>query len=125
MLFHRQRALEDDDLRRYATGLGLDVALSDHDRASAAVLERVRRDVDRRDRLGRGTGHPHLVHRRRGVPGRLRRGHLAQDTGPLSAPAAANAALLAVLPNGEFVAIGAGSNPATGAVELVLTRYFQ
>lgn len=36
-----------------------------------------------------------------------------------------NAALLAVLPNGEFLAIGAGANPATGSVELVLTRYFQ
>jgi protein-disulfide isomerase len=46
MLFHRQQALENDDLRRYATGLGLDVPLFDHDRASAVVLERVRRDVD-------------------------------------------------------------------------------
>jgi uncharacterized delta-60 repeat protein len=34
-------------------------------------------------------------------------------------------ALLAVLPNGEFLAIGAGANPATGSVELILTRYFQ
>ena len=46
LMFHRQRALEDDDLRRYATGLGLDVARFDHDRASDVVLERVRRDVD-------------------------------------------------------------------------------
>src|SRR5579871_6289735 len=46
MLFHSQRALEDNDLRRYATGLGLDVALFDHDRTSHLVLERVRRDVD-------------------------------------------------------------------------------
>jgi uncharacterized delta-60 repeat protein len=36
-----------------------------------------------------------------------------------------NAALLAVLPNGEFLAVGAGTNPATGSTELVLTRYFQ
>jgi hypothetical protein len=28
LLFHRQRALEDDDLRRYATGFDLDVACS-------------------------------------------------------------------------------------------------
>ena len=34
-------------------------------------------------------------------------------------------ALLAVLPNGEFLAIGAGANPTTGSVELILTRYFQ
>ena len=46
MLFHRQRALEDDDLRRYAIGLDLDVPLFDHDRASDVVLERVGRDVD-------------------------------------------------------------------------------
>jgi uncharacterized delta-60 repeat protein len=37
----------------------------------------------------------------------------------------ANAALLAVLPTGEFLAIGAGTNPATGSIELILTRYFQ
>jgi uncharacterized delta-60 repeat protein len=36
-----------------------------------------------------------------------------------------NAALLAVLPNGKFLAIGAGANPTTGAVELILTRYFR
>jgi hypothetical protein len=36
-----------------------------------------------------------------------------------------NAALIAVLPNGKFLAIGAGTNPATGSTELVLTRYFQ
>ena len=46
LLFHRQKALEDGDLRRYATGLGLDVVLFDRDRAGAVVLERVRRDVD-------------------------------------------------------------------------------
>ncbi len=45
LLFHRQAALEDDDLRRYAVDLGLDVALFDSDRSSAAVLERIDRDV--------------------------------------------------------------------------------
>ena len=45
LLFHRQTALEDDDLRRYAADLGLDVALFDSDRSSAAVLERIDRDV--------------------------------------------------------------------------------
>jgi protein-disulfide isomerase len=45
LLFHRQKALEDDDLRRYAAELGLDVARFDHDRAGADVLARIRRDV--------------------------------------------------------------------------------
>jgi predicted DsbA family dithiol-disulfide isomerase len=59
-LFHRQKALEDDDLRRYATGLGLDVALFDHDRASEVVLERVRRDVDSGIASGEVLGTPTL-----------------------------------------------------------------
>ncbi len=45
MLFHRQKALDDGDLRQYAADLGLDVDLFDRDRAGVAVLERVRRDV--------------------------------------------------------------------------------
>jgi len=43
-LFHRQKALEDDDLRRYATELGLDLVAFDHDRGGEAVLERIERD---------------------------------------------------------------------------------
>jgi hypothetical protein len=35
LLFHRQKALEDSDLRGYAAQLGLDVAAFDRDRASA------------------------------------------------------------------------------------------
>jgi formate-nitrite transporter family protein len=45
LLYHRQKALEDDDLRRYGAELGLDGERFDRDRAGAAVLERVRRDV--------------------------------------------------------------------------------
>jgi protein-disulfide isomerase len=45
MLFRRQEALGDADLRRYAIELGLDVARFDSDRSGEAVLERVRRDV--------------------------------------------------------------------------------
>jgi protein-disulfide isomerase len=60
MLFHRQKALENDDLRRYATGLGLDVPLFDHDRASDVVLERVRRDVDSGIASGEVMGTPTL-----------------------------------------------------------------
>ncbi len=45
LLFHHQKALEDDDLRRYAGGLGLDLARFDQDRAGSDVMERIRRDV--------------------------------------------------------------------------------
>ncbi|MGH2887401.1 MAG: DsbA family protein [Solirubrobacteraceae bacterium] len=44
LLFHHQTALEDEDLRRYASELGLDVGQFDRDRQSEAVLERVERD---------------------------------------------------------------------------------
>jgi protein-disulfide isomerase len=46
LLFHRQKALEDDDLRRYAAQLELDVARFDRDRTGIGVLERIRRDVE-------------------------------------------------------------------------------
>jgi protein-disulfide isomerase len=46
LLFHHQRALEHDDLRRYAAQLELDVERFDADRVGADVLRRVRRDVD-------------------------------------------------------------------------------
>ena len=46
LLFRRQKALEDGDLRGYAARLGLDVAAFDWDRASTAVADRIRRDVD-------------------------------------------------------------------------------
>jgi protein-disulfide isomerase len=51
-LFHRQQALEDDDLRRYAEDLGLDLRRFDADRAGDAALERVERDY----RSGRESG---------------------------------------------------------------------
>ena len=46
LLFHRQRALEDADLRRYAAQLGLDVARFDRDRTGPGVAARIRRDVE-------------------------------------------------------------------------------
>jgi protein-disulfide isomerase len=46
LLFHRQKALEDADLQRYAAELGLDVARFDQDRRSPDVVQRIRRDVD-------------------------------------------------------------------------------
>jgi protein-disulfide isomerase len=58
LLFHYQSALEDDDLRRYATRLGLDVARFDRDRASGAVMQRVGRDVESGIASGEVTGTP-------------------------------------------------------------------
>ena len=46
LLFHRQKALQDSDLRGYAAQLGLDVAAFDRDRAGRSVADRIRRDVD-------------------------------------------------------------------------------
>jgi protein-disulfide isomerase len=46
LLFHRQEALEDDDLREYADQLGLDVARFDEDRVGPGVRRRIRRDVE-------------------------------------------------------------------------------
>jgi len=60
LLFHRQKALEEDDLLRYAAELGLDVARFDSDRTSAEVLERVRRDVESGIASGEVQGTPTL-----------------------------------------------------------------
>ena len=87
LLFHRQKALEDGDLRGYAAQLGLDVAAFDRDRASTAVADRIRRDVDSGLASGQVLGTPTLfidgvVHRRR-----LRPAHPADRAGPMSRPA--------------------------------------
>jgi protein-disulfide isomerase len=60
LLFHRQKALGDDDLRQYAAELGLDVPRFDRDRRGAAVLERVRRDVESGRASGEVRGTPTL-----------------------------------------------------------------
>ena len=60
LLFHRQQALVDDDLRRYAEELDLDLALFDSDRASADVMARIRRDVDSGVATGEVQGTPTL-----------------------------------------------------------------
>ena len=52
LLFHRQHALDEDDLARYAAELGLDGERFARDRASEAVLARIRRDVDSGDAAG-------------------------------------------------------------------------
>ncbi|MGH7686513.1 MAG: DsbA family protein [Candidatus Dormibacteria bacterium] len=46
LLYHNQKALEESDLRGYATEVGLDLAIFERDRTGAGVEARVRRDVD-------------------------------------------------------------------------------
>ena len=60
LLFHRQKALGDSDLRRYAADLELDAVRFDDDRASVAVVERIRRDVDSGRASGQVLGTPTL-----------------------------------------------------------------
>ena len=69
MLFHHQRALADDDLRRYAAQLELDVALFDRDRIDAGVLRRVQRDVNSGLASGEVRGTPTLF-----IDGKVHRG---------------------------------------------------
>jgi protein-disulfide isomerase len=68
ILYGHQKALEDDDLQRYAAEIGLDLARFESDRLGEAVVDRIRRDV----RSGEATGEVHgtptlfidgLVHR--------------------------------------------------------------
>ena len=60
LLFHRQHALEDDDLRGYAAELGLDLERFEADWASAGVLARIRRDVESGLATGEVLGTPTL-----------------------------------------------------------------
>jgi protein-disulfide isomerase len=60
LLFHRQKALEDDDLRSYASELGLDLTRFDSDRADADVLARIERDVASGEESGVVRGTPTL-----------------------------------------------------------------
>ena len=60
ILFHRQKALEDDDLRKYAAELGLDVARFDGDRVGDDVIRRIRRDVESALATGQVRGTPTL-----------------------------------------------------------------
>jgi protein-disulfide isomerase len=60
LLFHRQKALEEDDLRGYATELGLDVERFDRDRAADPVLRRVARDMSSGIESGQVLGTPTL-----------------------------------------------------------------
>ena len=83
LLFHRQKALEDGDLRRYAAQLGLDVAAFDRDRASIEVAGPDPPRCRQRPGFGPGGGHADPVHRRRRPPRRLRPAHPARGTGTM------------------------------------------
>jgi protein-disulfide isomerase len=69
LLFHRQRALEDNDLRQYARERECDVARFDRDRTSRQVLERIGRDVAGGNASGEVLGTPTLF-----IDGRVHRG---------------------------------------------------
>jgi protein-disulfide isomerase len=69
LLFHRQHALEDDDLQEYARELGLDIARFDQDRSADQVLERIARDVASGNASGEVLGTPTLF-----INGRVHRG---------------------------------------------------
>jgi protein-disulfide isomerase len=58
LLFHRQKALADNDLSAYASELGLDVARFDGERGGDVVLERIRRDVQSAIASGEVRGTP-------------------------------------------------------------------
>ena len=60
LLFSRQKALADDDLRRYAAELDLDAERFDRDRVSPAVAQRIGRDVRSGRATGKVTGTPTL-----------------------------------------------------------------
>lgn len=60
LLFHRQKALQDEDLERYAMQLQVDMERFDHDRAGADVLRRIRRDVESGLASGKVLGTPTL-----------------------------------------------------------------
>ena len=75
LLFDGQDALEDDDLRRYAADIGLDVGAFDHDRADPTALARIRRDVESGLSTGEVQGTPTLF-----VDGALHDGGYDADT---------------------------------------------
>ena len=60
LLFQGQHALEDDDLRRYALQLGLEVSRFDDDRLGPEVRRRIRRDIESGLASGEVRGTPTL-----------------------------------------------------------------
>jgi protein-disulfide isomerase len=60
LLFHRQKAIEGQDLQQYAIDIGLDIAKFDDDRAGPLVLGRIRRDINTGLASGEVLGTPTL-----------------------------------------------------------------
>ena len=60
LLFHRQHALEEGDLREYAVELGLDEAKFERDRSGGGTLMRVQRDLESGEGTGEIAGTPTL-----------------------------------------------------------------
>jgi protein-disulfide isomerase len=60
LLFHRQKALEDADLRTYAGELGLDLSRFEQDRTGDEVAARIARDVASGEATGVVRGTPTL-----------------------------------------------------------------
>ena len=81
ILYHRQRALGDADLREYASELGLDLARFDSDFDGEAVLERIRRDVSSGLASGEVMGTPTLF-----IDGTLHRTATTHDSAKLACP---------------------------------------
>jgi protein-disulfide isomerase len=69
LLFRRQKALDDADLRRYAGELGLDPERFDEDLRSEAARMRVQRDIDSGAAGGEVSGTPTIF-----IDGRVYRG---------------------------------------------------
>ncbi|MDQ1746709.1 MAG: hypothetical protein QOD07_972 [Frankiaceae bacterium] len=75
LLFHRQKALTDEDLRGYAAELALDLTSFDAGMSSRSVRDRVRRDQQSGRRTGQVNGTPTLF-----VDGMLHRDDYAAHT---------------------------------------------
>jgi len=112
LLFHRQKALDEQDLQQYAADIGLDTAMFDDDRAGPLGAGRYPPGCQQRPGVRGGAGHPDTVHQRSGAPGRLRRGDLAQGAGPMSRTGTRTAIKLAEPP--EAIA-GCQNRLATGS----------
>lgn len=60
VLYHRQQALEDSDLREYASEIGLELARFESDFDGSTVLDRIRRDLSSGLASGEVMGTPTL-----------------------------------------------------------------
>src|SRR5205807_858401 len=75
LLFHRQKALTEQDLRHYGAELGLEPQSFDADRRGAGVLERIRRDIESGLASGEVQGTPTLF-----IDGVVHRGSYDAET---------------------------------------------